>query len=130
MEEKPRAKTKRCNAPLALGISGDACKYSLAAQTRCRGFSDSVTRPLLRCAMMSVGAYHSAVALGAKKLKGGDAVRPERTNTNQLAPSWVPLQGQHKERLENSTGTVNWRRYFGMDLSVERCRLRELFLSG
>lgn len=109
-KETKEQRTKRCNAPLALGISGDACKYSLAAhkQLMPRLFGDSVTRPLLFCAMMSAGAmYHSAVALGVRNLKGGDAVRPERTNTSQLPPSWVPFQGQHKKRLENGTGTVN-----------------------
>jgi hypothetical protein len=79
--------------------------------------------------MMSVGAmvaaYHSAVALGVRNLKG--ETQPGLKEQQPIAPSWVPLQGQHKKRLENSTGTVNWRCCFGLSSGVERLDKRELF---
>lgn len=52
-----------------MGISGDACKYSLAAPDEMpRLLGDGVTRPLvlLRDDVGAIDAYHGAVALGVR----------------------------------------------------------------
>jgi hypothetical protein len=75
---------------------------------------------------MSVGAMRSCVPQRCG-VRGEDGTLKGETQSGlkeqqPIAPSWVPLQGQHKKRLENSTGSVNWRYCFGLDLGVERSR--------